>query len=226
MRGGARQVKYAVAVEGAAVVDADDDFATVGEVGYFYFGAERQFFVCCGQFVHVVGFAVSGLASMEGVAVPGCRTLLFKAFAVGQGLVTFAEYGVAVAFAAAAFGVNVACFGQGITLGIVVHQFAQVGSVEFDVAQLFFVVAGEQRTGFGFLGSFGFLGMGKIDHFNDIHLLFCGRRSAGFVRRDFRMGGKAGCCDTQHQKLFYVHCLNLLSRLCLIRSASSPTAMA
>ena len=191
-------------MEGTTVIDADDDFAAVGEVGDFYFGTERQFFVCCGQFVHVVGFAVGRLTPVEGVAVPGSRALLFKAFAVSQSLVTFAEDGVAVAFASAAFGIDVAFFGKGVALGVKVHQFAQVGAVVVDVAQFFFVVAGEQRTGFGFLGSLGFLGMGKIDHFNDIHLLFCGRRAAGFVHHGFGVGN-SGDGDTQCQKLFYVH---------------------
>ena len=191
-------------MEGAPVIDADDDFAAIGEVGHFYPCAERQFFVRCRHFVHVVGFAVRGFAAVEGVAVPGGRALLFKAFAVSQGLVTFAEDGVAVAFASAAFGVYIAFFVEGVALGIVINQFAQVGPVVGDVAEGFFVVFGEQCLVFGFLQCLGFLWMGKIDHFNDIHLLFCGRRAAGFVHHGFGVGN-SGDGDTQCQKLFYVH---------------------
>ena len=128
---------------------------------------------------------------MEGVAVPRSGTLLFETFAVSQGLVAFTENGIAVAFATTAFGNDIA-------FGVVIYEVAQIRAGKVNIAQGFSVFTGKQCFGFGFLRSEGFLRLGKIDYFNDIHLLFCcSRRGFGFIRRCFfRLCGKCSRCDS------------------------------
>ena len=68
--GGFGHIHYAVAVEGAAVVDADDDAFTVGEVGYARIAGDGQRAVGGGEGVHVEAFTTGGFFAVEAGAVP------------------------------------------------------------------------------------------------------------------------------------------------------------
>jgi len=69
--GGAGEVDDAVVDEGAAIVDADLDFAMVGGVGDADERAEGEGAMGGGEGVHVVDFAGGGGAAVIGDAVPG-----------------------------------------------------------------------------------------------------------------------------------------------------------
>src|SRR5690606_35823015 len=76
------------------VVDAHDHPAAVLEVGDLNVGGDRQGLVGGGHGVHVVGFAVGGLAPVELGAVPGSAPLLPVAARRGQHVVGAAEHHV------------------------------------------------------------------------------------------------------------------------------------
>src|SRR5206468_3879014 len=70
-RGGARDVEQAVVDVGAAVVDAQEQGAPVGEVGDVHVGGQRQGRVRGRQGPHVEDFAVGGAAAVKVVGVVG-----------------------------------------------------------------------------------------------------------------------------------------------------------
>ena len=63
-------VDDAVAVEGAAVVDADDDAFAVFCIGYAHIAGNGQCFVGGGEGVHVVAVPAGGFAPVKSAAVP------------------------------------------------------------------------------------------------------------------------------------------------------------
>src|SRR5690606_40402737 len=68
---GEGQVDDAVGVEGAAIVDAQDDLAPVVQVGDLHVAGQGQGLVGGGHAVQVVTFAVGGELVVELGAVPG-----------------------------------------------------------------------------------------------------------------------------------------------------------
>jgi len=64
------QVDDPVADEWAAVVDTDSNISAVVKVAYVDNGIKRQGLVGCRYPVHVVGFAVGGLAAVKRVPIP------------------------------------------------------------------------------------------------------------------------------------------------------------
>lgn len=63
-------VDDAVAVEGTAVVDADDDAFPVTGIGYADVAGNGQCFVCGGEGVHVVSFPAGSFAAVKSAAIP------------------------------------------------------------------------------------------------------------------------------------------------------------
>jgi len=92
--GGVGEIDDTAPNEGAAVVDTQVNAAVVLYIGDPYKGAQGQGLVCGGHAVHVVNFAVGGLATMEFPAVPGGETALLKPTRIGNGLIPNAIYTV------------------------------------------------------------------------------------------------------------------------------------
>ena len=69
--GGVGEIDDAVAGDGAAIVDADDDAAMIAKVGDANPAAQGKAAMSAGEIVHVELFAGGGLASLELKAVPG-----------------------------------------------------------------------------------------------------------------------------------------------------------
>src|SRR6267378_2110314 len=70
------QVDDALGVERPAVVDAHDDAAAVGEIGYAYVARNRQESVRRGHRIHVVALAAGSAPSVELAPVPACGAAL------------------------------------------------------------------------------------------------------------------------------------------------------
>ena len=78
--------------ERAAVVDAHDDAAAVGQVGHARVGGNRQRLVRCRHRVHVVGLAAGGACRLERRAVPARPRRAHVALGRGQHVVALAEH--------------------------------------------------------------------------------------------------------------------------------------
>lgn len=93
LRGGFGYVDDAVAVEGAAVVDADDDAFAVFGVGYAHMAGDGQGFVGGGKGVHIVAVSAGSFAPVKPAAVPrgvaGLREFGDFVAAVGGGVQFF-----------------------------------------------------------------------------------------------------------------------------------------